>query len=112
MPDCPMMKGTAGPACPMMAGREGGMMRMHRPGRPMRPGMMGGHMSGACPMCAGLAGKADIAVEKTADGVIVRISSKDPETVKMIQDHAAAMKEAAAAPACPKAPKAEEKEKK
>jgi YHS domain-containing protein len=112
MPDCPMMKNMDVPACPKMAMKYGRMMRMHGHGGPMRPGMMGGMMSGGCPLCAGLAGKADVKVEKTADGVVVRISSKDPETIKMIQEHAAAMKEAAASAPCPQAPKAEEKEKK
>ena len=60
-------------------------------------------------MCGGVAGKADIVVENTPDGAVVRISSKDPETVKMIQEHLAAMKSAKDSGECPKAKKADEK---
>ncbi len=92
------------PCCCRMSGMK--MKMMHK--MPMKPGMMG-HMSmGACLM----AGKAEIAVENTPDGAVVRITSKDPEAVKMIQEHLAAMKAACAAAACPEAKKAEEKKEK
>ena len=58
----------------------------------MKPGMMRPMAGGPCPLCAGLAGKAEIVVENTPDGAVVRISSKDPATVKMIQEHLAAVK--------------------
>lgn len=112
-PECPMMKEMAKSCCPMMA-REGmqamRMKRMHR--MEMMPGMQGPMSSGAFPLWHALAGKADIAVENTADGAVVRITSKDPEAVKMIQEHLAAMKAARAQAQCPKAVKAEENKEK
>ncbi len=107
MPDCPMMKGAMKPCCPMMAQREMRMKRM--PGMAMKHGMMGPMTPGACPLCGGMAGKAEVVVENTADGAVVRISSKDPEAVKLIQKHLAAMKAAGGPATCPKARKAEEK---
>jgi YHS domain-containing protein len=70
---------------------EGGMP-MARMGRPM----MGGRMAG--PMGPGvnrllLRRDVDWTFEKTADGVTVKITSKDPETVKAIQERLAMMKE-------------------
>ncbi len=109
MPDCAMMKNAGTPGCPMMARREMRMKRMSGHGMAMKPGMMGHRTGGGCPMCGGLAGKADIVVENTPDGAVVRISSKDPETVKMIQEHLAAMKSAKDSGECPKAKKADEK---
>ena len=56
-------------------------------------GMMGGHgMMASCPCCGGMgnpmmSGDVERKVEKTADGVVVRITSKDPELVKKIQAH-------------------------
>lgn len=107
-PECPMMKHAEMPSCPMMA-HEGMRMKMKMTGKmPMKPGMMG-HMSlGACLM----AGKAEIAVENTPDGAVVRIISKDPKAVKMIQEHLAAMKAACAPAACPEVKKTEEKKEK
>ncbi len=113
MPECPMMKDMARPCCPMMA-REGmHAMRMKRmQGTEMMPGMKGHMSTGGFPMWRALPEKADIAVENTADGAVVRITSKDPEAVKMIQEHLAAMKAARAQAQCPKAVKAEEKKEK
>jgi YHS domain-containing protein len=108
-PECPMMKDAAKPGCPMMGHREMRMKRMPGQGMAMKPGMMGRMAAGVCPMGGGWAGKADILVENTPDGAVVRISSKDPETVKMIQEHLAAMKSAKDPAECPKAKKAEEK---
>jgi YHS domain-containing protein len=105
MPECPMMKDAPMPGCPMMG--HGGMRMKMMHGMPMKPGMMGhGHgMAGGCPMCGGMAGKAEIAVENTADGVVVKITSKDPEAVKMIQEHLAKMKAACEPATCPEAAK-------
>lgn len=91
-PECTRMKDTPKPGCAQM-GHEGEGMQMKK--------MHG--MAGGCPMCGGMAGKADIAVENTADGAVVRITSKDPEAVKKIQEHLAAMKAA-----CDKHEKAKE----
>lgn len=107
-PECPMMKDAPMPCCPKM-GHEGmRMKKMH--GMPMKHGMMGHGMEGGCPMCGGMAGKADISIENTPDGAVVKITSKDPEAVKKIQEHLAKMKAACSKPAtCPEAAKAEEK---
>lgn len=92
----------------MMGGlmhRPMGMRMKMRPGRMgmmgRRPGMMGmmaGRMGGM--MMGGPAGSGpmmmdgvDKKVENTKDGVVVTLSSKDPETVKMIQEHLAQMLE-------------------
>jgi YHS domain-containing protein len=76
--------------CPKMAsGCDGGccmqMMRMMHEmhGMPGRMGMMGRGMPGHG---AWMMNQGDILVENTADGVVVRITSKDPEVVKMIQE--------------------------
>ena len=94
MPDCPMMKDAPMPSCPMMGHGPMKMKMRMMHGTAPKPGMMFRHMEGGCPMCGGLSGKADIVVENTADGAVVRISSKDPEAVKMIQKHLAEMKAA------------------
>jgi YHS domain-containing protein len=81
-------KGMSG--CPMM---QGGKMA---PGMMMRHGRMGGCCgmmgSGSSPGMACPLQSADIEIktEKTADGVSVKISSKNTETVKKIQEHLAA----------------------
>jgi len=94
--ECPMMKGGTAPmghgmmmrGGPMMM-RHGMRMRMHGHGM----GMMGGAgMMSGCPCCGGMtnpmmSGDFERKVEKTADGVVVRITSKDPESVKKIQAH-------------------------
>jgi YHS domain-containing protein len=111
-PECPMMKHAERPCCPMMA-HEGMRMKMKMMRKmPMKPGLMGHMTMGACPMSGGMAGKAEIAIENTPDGAVVRITSKDPAAVKMIQEHLAAMKAACAPATCPEAKKAEEKKEK
>lgn len=102
---------AATPECPMMKGHKGmPMVMMH--GMPMKPGMTGHGMEAGCPLCGGMAGKAEIAVENTKDGVVVKIASNDPEAVKMIQEHLAKMKAACDPATCPEAKKAEEKKEK
>jgi YHS domain-containing protein len=92
---CPMMKGGLAPMGPGMMMHGGPRMRhgmrmkmMHGHGKGMRggPGMMA-----ACPCCGMgdpmMSGDVVRKVEKTADGVVVRITAKDPELVKKIQAH-------------------------
>ncbi len=87
-PGCPMMKGKMMHGGPMMMRHNMRMKMMHGHGM----GMMGGQgMMGACPCCGSenpmMSGDVVRKVEKTADGVVVRISAKDPEMVKKIQAH-------------------------
>lgn len=89
MGQAPMPEGTPMAGCPMMA--RG--MKMHgRMGR-MRGGMgmrMGGGMGMgmACgPNCPLLGADVEMTVETTKDGVILKVTSKTPETVKAIQEH-------------------------
>jgi YHS domain-containing protein len=103
-PECPKMAAEAMPCCPMMAHGMAPMKMRHF--RPMRHGEMALGM----PMGPGPAGMADVTVENTADGVVVRITSKDPEAVKLIQKHWAMRKAALDAAAAP-APKPDEKKK-
>lgn len=111
-PECTRTKDAPKPCCAKM-GHEGEGMRMKKMhGMPMKPGMMGHGMAGGCPMCGGMAGKADIAIENTPDGAVVKITSKDPEAVKKIQEHLAAMKAACKPATSPEAKKAEEKKEK
>ncbi len=91
---CPKMAGGMAPGMMMHGGpmmmRHGMRMKMmhgHGMGMMGGPGMMSG-----CPCCGGMGGpmmSGDIVkkVEKTVDGVVVRISAKDPELVKKIQAH-------------------------
>jgi YHS domain-containing protein len=90
---CPAMKAAAEskmPGCPMMM-KPGcaccGRKMMH--GRHGRMGMLAGEHAGCGQF---MDEKTHISVENTADGIVVKITSKDPETVKMIQKHAAACK--------------------
>jgi YHS domain-containing protein len=78
-------KPMAQAGCPMMGGR----MAM-RHGGPM--GMMAGPMGPGVNRLL-LRRDVDWTFEKTADGVTVKIVSKDPETVKAIQERLAKMKE-------------------
>jgi YHS domain-containing protein len=105
-PDCPIMKADEKPCCPMTGHGEMRMKRMH--GMAVKPCMTGPGMADGCPLSGGLAGKADIVIENTADGIVVRISSKDLEAVKMIQKHAASMKAGCDPASCPKHEKAKE----
>ena len=82
-----MQHGTAGLAggCPMMQGKAGeakGCCGM------MGQGMKAAGGSADCPM---MAKDVEKKVENTADGVAIKITSKNPETVKKIQEHAAKM---------------------
>jgi YHS domain-containing protein len=74
---------------PMMAGRMHGTPAMMPHGAHM--GMMAGRMGGVNALLM----RHDVTwtYERTADGVTVKIGSKDPETVKAIQERLARMKE-------------------
>ncbi len=105
---CPMMaQGTKGQGmaagCPMMQGKAAGGQGM------AGQGMMAG---GCCANCPMMGKDVEKKVENRPDGVTVTLTSKDPETVKKIQEHAAKM-----AAGCPmmkgmpqqEAPKSEKK---
>jgi len=80
---CPMMQGEASKGCcGMMMGKE---MMGH--------GMMAGGCCADCPM---MDKEVEKKVENTSDGVTVKITSKNPETVKKIQEHVAKMGECCA----------------
>ncbi len=89
----PAAEGTARmTGCPMMArgemgaGRMGHMAQMsHMCGKGM--GMATGMACGSnCPL---LGDDVEIAVEKTKDGAVLKVISKNAETVKAVQDHLA-----------------------
>ncbi len=86
---CPMMEGGGGMGGRMMHRRAmmGGRMGMMGHGM-MGRGMMGGGM--VPPM---MREDVDVVVENTANGATLKVTSKDPETVKLIQEHFAKMKE-------------------
>jgi YHS domain-containing protein len=94
MGQAPMPEGTPMAGCPMMArgmkmrGRMGRMGMMHG-GMGMRMG--GGMRMGmgmACgPNCPLLGADVEMTVEKTNDGVTLKVTSKNAETVKAIQEH-------------------------
>jgi len=100
---CKCMTGKNG-----MRGMEGkpgaeAMPGMPMMGRPDRMGMMPGPMMGGVNRLL-LRRDVDWTFERTADGVTVKITSKDPETIKAIQERLAMakeMKETMAAPAAP-----------
>ena len=91
----PAAEGAAKMAgCPMMArgamapGRMGHMARMsHMGGKGMGMGMGMGMACG--PKCPLLGDDVEIAVEKTKDGAVLKVVSKNAETVKAVQDHLA-----------------------
>ncbi|MGZ7046225.1 MAG: hypothetical protein ACXVJK_07870, partial [Candidatus Aminicenantales bacterium] len=92
-PKTPMMghqmgQGRMGERMPMGPG-GGQMMGMRHPG-PM--GMMAGPMGSGMNRLF-LRRDVEWSFTKTADGVTVKIASKDPETVKAIQERLAMMKE-------------------
>jgi len=97
--------------CPMMSQRMG-MGRMMGSGQGT---MAAGTIMSGCGMsdCPLMAEGVERKVEKTADGVVIRITAKDPELVKKIQAHvekmaAAQAPSAAGCPAdCPMMKKAE-----
>lgn len=89
MGQAPMAEGAPMAGCPMMARR---MPMRHR--MPMMRGGMGMRMSGgmgmgmACgPDCPLLGADIEMTVEKTADGATLKVTSKNAETVKAIQEH-------------------------
>ena len=94
MGQAPMPEGRRMAGCPMMAQRM--PMRPMRPMRGRMPMMHGGMgMGGRMPMM-GMGCGADCplhgpdvewTVEKTKDGVTVKVTSKNAETVKAIQEH-------------------------
>jgi len=92
---CPMMaqgmkgQGMTG-GCPMMQGKAGEAKGCC--------GMMGQGMKaeGCCADCPMMAKDVEKKVENTADGVAIKITSKNPETVKKIQEHIAKMGEGCA----------------
>jgi YHS domain-containing protein len=90
---CPMMarrmpmRGRMGQMGQMgrMGMMHGGMgMRMHG-GMGMEPGMAMGMACG--PDCPLLGADVEMTVEKTKDGVTLKVTAKDAETVKAIQEH-------------------------
>jgi YHS domain-containing protein len=92
MGQAPMPEGTPMAGCPMMArgmkmhGRMGRMGMMHGgKGMRMRGGMGMGMACG--PDCPLLGADVEMTVETTKDGVILKVTSKTPETVKAIQEH-------------------------
>jgi YHS domain-containing protein len=96
MGQTPMPEGAPMAGCPMMA-RKMPMrpmrhrMEMMHGGRGMRMGMrmgMGGGMGMACgPNCPLLGADVEMTVEKTKDGATLKVTSKNAETVKAIQEH-------------------------
>ncbi len=102
-PAAPMMQHKmvqgmpAGQACcPMMgcgAGMGGGRMMHRRSMMGGRMGMMGHGMMGGDMVPPMMREDVDVVVENTANGATLKIMSKDPETVKLIQEHFAKMKE-------------------
>jgi len=110
---CPMMKAAQMPGCPMMMRGHMGMRHGTRMGRGMGPmSMMMGHgMASDCPMCAMKSTGLETTVENTKDGVVVKITAKDAEKVKMIQDKWAQKKAACDPSLCPMKKKAEAEKK-
>jgi Cu+-exporting ATPase len=116
MPTPPAPNAPPAPPMPSMAGMHGGMMpccpMMMRGRMAMRHGMrMGRGMASDCPMCAMKSADVETTVENTKDGVVVKITAKDAETVKMIQDKWAQKKAACDPAECPMKKKAEAEKK-
>jgi YHS domain-containing protein len=113
MPNCPMMKDAPMFWCPMMMRGHMGMRHGMRMGRGIGPmGMPMGHgMASECPMCAMKSAGLETTVENTKDGVVVKITAKDAEKVKMIQDKWAQKKAACDPALCPMKKKAEAEKK-
>ena len=96
MGQAPMPEGAPMAGCPMMArrmpmrGRMGRMGMMHGDmGMRTGGGMgMGRGMGMACgPDCPLHGADVEMTVEKTKDGVTLKVTSKNAETVKAIQEH-------------------------
>ena len=75
-----------------------GMMHGRMQGQAQGQGLACACQNGACPMM-----QADVErkVENTKDGVVITMTSKNPETVKKIQEHVAQMKKDAGGAAAP-----------
>jgi YHS domain-containing protein len=85
---CPMTQGGAANGCCMMGP---GLMHRGMMGRGMmRQGLMGQGWGANCPV---LGQDVERTVENTPQGVTVKLTSKDPETVKKLQEHFARMDE-------------------
>jgi YHS domain-containing protein len=83
-----------GGGCPMMQGGAAGGCRMMGPGMMRRRTMGQGMMSqGCCANCPVMGQDVERTVENTAQGVTVKITSKNLETVKKLQEHFAKMGE-------------------
>ena len=103
MPAPPAPGAPPAPPMPPMAGMHGGMMpccpMMMRGHMGIRHGMrMGRGMASDCPMCAMKSADVETTVENTKDGVVVKITAKDAETIKMIQEKWARKKRPATRP--------------
>ncbi len=92
MGKAPMAEGAPMAGCPMMARRMPMRGRMGRMG--MMHGGMGMRMHGgmgmgmACgPDCPLLGADVEMTLEKTKDGVTLKVTSKNAETVKAVQEH-------------------------
>jgi len=98
MGQAPMPEGAPMAGCPMMARRMPMRGRMGRMG--MMHGGMGMRMGGGMGMGRGMAmgmacgpdcplhgADVEMTVEKTKDGVTLKVTSKNAETVKAIQEH-------------------------
>ncbi len=86
---CPMMQGKAGEGCCGMMGKGMAGQAMQGHGM-MGQGMMAGGCCADCPM---MDKDVEKKVENTPDGATIKITSKNAETVKKIQAHAAKMAE-------------------
>jgi len=89
MGQAPMAEGAPMAGCPMMSRRmpmrgRMPMMRGHM-GRGMGMGMGMGMACG--PDCPLLGADVEMTVEKTKDGVTLKLTSKNAETVKAVQEH-------------------------
>jgi YHS domain-containing protein len=105
---CPMMQGKAGEGSCGKMGK--GMKGQGMPGQEMMGhGLMAGGCCADCPM---MDKDVEKKVENTPDGVTFKFTSKNPETVKKIQEHVAKMAECCAKMKCSEqkeAPKTEKK---
>jgi hypothetical protein len=91
-----------------MAMRHG--MRMGYGMGPMSM-MMAHGMASECPLCAMKSAGLETTVENTKDGVIVKITAKEAETVKRIQEKWAQKKATCDPAECPMKKKAEAEKK-
>ena len=88
MGQAPMPEGAPMAGCPMMARRMPMRGRMGRMGMMHGDMGMGRGMGMACgPDCPLHGADVEMTVEKTKDGVTLKVTSKNAETVKAIQEH-------------------------